>query len=69
MTSDPGFNPGSSNDMYNYYLTKKAFDPYEAKAKFFMIFEDTFSVNNSNSKDITYMDIENTHNLLYTHTL
>jgi hypothetical protein len=55
--------------MYNYYLTKKAFDPYEAKAKFFLIFEDTFSVNNSNSKDITYLDIENTHNLLYSHTL
>jgi hypothetical protein len=69
MTSDPAFNPGSSNSMYNYYLTKKAFDPYEAKAKFFTIFEDTFSVNNSNSKDIMYLDIENTHDLLYSHTL
>lgn len=69
MTSDPAFNPGSSNSMYNYYLAKKAFDPYEAKAKFFTIFEDTFSVNNSNSKDIMYLDIENTHDLLYSHTL
>ena len=69
MTSDPAFNPGSTNSMYNYYLSKKAFDPYEAKAKFSTIFEDTFSVNNSNSKDITYLDIENTHDLLFDHTL
>jgi hypothetical protein len=69
MTSDPAFNPGSSNSMYNYYLAKKTYDPYEAKSKFFTIFEDTFSVNNSNSKDITYLDIENTHDLLYSHTL
>ena len=67
--NDPWFNPGAISDMYNYYMTKKAFDPYEAKAKFFMIFEDTFSVNNSSSKDVSYLDIENTHDLLYSHTL
>jgi|TARA_Y100001960_G_C14404271_1_gene694992 hypothetical protein len=55
--------------MYEYYLAKKYFDNYEAKAKLFMIFEDTFSVNISNSKKIDYLQIEKTHDLLYSHTL
>lgn len=69
LTSDPSFDPSDANDMYHYYSMKKTFDPYEAKAKLFLILEDTFSVNNSNSKDIMYLDIENTHNLIYDYTL
>jgi uncharacterized protein (DUF1501 family)/uncharacterized protein (DUF1800 family) len=69
LTSDPSFDPNDSNDMYHYYSMKKTLDPYEAKAKLFLILEDTFSVNNSNSKDIMYLDIENTHNLIYDYTL
>ncbi len=68
LTSDPDFNPAGS-DMYNYYLAKKYFDNYEAKAKLFMIFEDTFSVNLNNGKKIDYLEIEKTHDLLYSHTL
>jgi len=69
LTSNPSFDPNDTNDMYYYYSMKKTFDPYEAKAKLFLILEDTFSVNNSNSKDIMYLDIENTHNLIYDYTL
>jgi hypothetical protein len=55
--------------MRDYYIAKKYLDPYEAKSKLFLILEDTFSVYKSNSSDITYVDIENTHNLLYDYTL
>ncbi len=65
LTSDPDFDANNRNDMYEYYLAKKLYDPYEAKAKLFLMFEDIFSVNVSWSKNITYLDIENTHDLLY----
>ncbi len=65
LTQDPDFDANNRNDMYEYYLAKKLYDPYEAKAKLFLIFEDIFSVNVSWSKNITYLDIENTHDLLY----
>lgn len=69
LTEDPGFNPSNAGDIYEYYLTKKTFDPYEAKSKLFLLIEDIYSVNISWSKDITYLDIENTHDLLYDYTL
>lgn len=65
LTSDPDFDINNRNDMYEYYLAKKLYDPYEAKAKLFLMFEDIFSVNVSGSKNITYLDIENTHDLIY----
>ena len=65
LTQDPDFDANNRNDMYEYYLAKKLYDPYEAKAKLFLMFEDIFSVNVSGSKNITYLDIENTHDLLY----
>lgn len=65
LTNDPDFDVNDRNDMYEYYLAKKLYDPYEAKAKLFLLFEDTFSVNVSGSKNISYLDIENTHDLLY----
>ena len=55
-------------DMREYYAFKKLEDPYEAKAKLFWIFEDTFSVDTIRDR-INYWDIENTHDLLYSHTL
>lgn len=65
ITTDPDFDANNRNDMYEYYLAKKLYDPYEAKSKLFLMFEDIFSVNVSWSKNITYLDIENTHDLLY----
>ena len=65
ITTDPDFDANNRNDMYEYYLAKKIYDPYEAKSKLFLMFEDIFSVNVSWSKNITYLDIENTHDLLY----
>jgi hypothetical protein len=55
--------------MSKYYSYKKYYDPYEAKAKLFLIFEDIFSVNQNTSTDITYTDINNTHDLLYKYSL
>lgn len=63
------FNPSSASSMYRYYLYKKWYDPYQAKVKLFSVFEDIFSVFRSSSDDITYLDIENTHDQLYSHTL
>lgn len=53
--------------MKSYYLVKRWEDPYQAKSKLFSIFEDIFSVYFWN--EITYLDIENTHDMLYSHTL
>ena len=58
----------SSNEMREYYTIKKLEDPYEAKSKLFSIFEDTFSVDPISWR-INYWDIEETHDLIYSHTL
>lgn len=58
----------SSNEMREYYTVKKLEDPYEAKSKLFTIFEDTFSVDTIWWR-INYWDIEETHDLIYSHTL
>jgi len=67
ILNKPNFSVTNWDHMKSYYLVKKWNDPYQAKAKFFTIFEDIFSVyQNSN---INYLDIENTHNMLYKYTL
>jgi len=65
ILNDENFSITNWNDMKKYYIAKRYLDPYQAKSKFFNIIEDTFSVNRSSSKDITYIDIENTHDMLY----
>ena len=58
----------SKSEMREYYTFKKLEDPYEAKSKLFWLFEDTFSVDTIRDR-INYWDIENTYDLLYSHTL
>ncbi len=58
----------SNWNMREYYLYKKLYDPYEAKSKLFSVFEDTFSVDTRRNR-INYGDIEETHDMLYSHTL
>lgn len=53
--------------MRKLYQLRYYRDPYEAKVKLLSLFEDIFSVNNSDK--ISYLDIKNQHDLLYTHTL
>jgi len=53
------------SDDYKYYMLKKSYDPYQVKAKLFLLFEDIFSVDIDRNKDITIKDIEDTHNLIY----
>lgn len=65
ITSDQNFDTNNSGKMKSYYIAKRIYDPYEAKSKFFSLMEDTFSVFVNGWKDITYMDIENNHELLY----
>lgn len=69
LLTNPNFDTSKGNDMAKYYFLKKYLDPYEAKAKLFLIFEDIFSVDVDSNRKITYTDIENTHNLLYSHSL
>ena len=55
------------NDLSNikkYYIYKKYLDPYDAKAKLFLMFEDIFSVNTIRDR-IFYSDIEKTHNMIF----
>ena len=47
-----------------FYFYKKYLDPYEAKQKMFLIFEDIFSVDMW-KWTLTYLDIENTHDMIY----
>lgn len=61
--SQTWFSMTNSNWMKEYYAFKKYRDPYETKAKAFVMLEDIFSVNVDNST-ILYSDIENTHNLI-----
>ena len=53
--------------MNRYYQYRYARDPYEAKMKLFSMFEDIFSVNVS--EGISYRDLNNLYNLIYTNTL
>ena len=69
IIADPNFNGNSNSDIYSYYSIKKWLDPYPAKAKLFSVIEDTFSVNKKNTKELNFFDIENTHTMLYSHTL
>lgn len=68
FTMTDGFNPTWAS-MYEYYLMNKMLDPYEAKAKLFLIFEDTFSTNSFWWASLSYIDIQQNHDLLYSHTL
>ncbi|MFB0965276.1 MAG: DUF1800 family protein [Patescibacteria group bacterium] len=63
-----GFNWGDAGSMYKYYQYKLARDPYEAKAKFALLFEDIFSVN-ANGSSITYKDVQDQRDLLYANSL
>lgn len=63
-----GFNWGDGGSMYKYYQYRLARDPYESKAKFALLFEDIFSVN-ANGSSITYKDVKDQHELLYSHAL
>lgn len=63
-----GFNWGDGGHMSKYYQYRLARDPYEAKAKFWLLFEDIFAVN-QNGSSITYRDVQDLHDLLYSHTL
>lgn len=53
--------------MARLYQYRYARDPYEAKAKLRSLFEDIFSVNQSDQ--ISYKDIIDQHDLIHTHTL
>jgi hypothetical protein len=52
------------NRLYQYRYAR---DPYESKAKLFSLFEDIFPVNQSDK--ISYKDIIDQHDLLYSNTL
>lgn len=62
-----GFSFTNEGNMRKLYQLRYYRDPYEAKVKLFSLFEDIFSVNQSSV--ISYTDIKNQHDLLYTHTL
>lgn len=53
--------------MRKLYQLRYYRDPYEAKVKLFSLFEDIFSVNQSDT--ISYLDIKNQQDLLYANTL
>ncbi len=53
--------------MNRLYQMRYARDPYEAKVKLFSLFEDIFSVNQSDK--ISYKDIKDQQDLLYANTL
>lgn len=65
FTSQTWFSITNSDWMKKYYAFKKYRDPYEAKAKAFVMFEDIFSVNAETWNNIQYSDIENTHKVIY----
>ncbi|MDD2907278.1 MAG: DUF1800 family protein [Candidatus Gracilibacteria bacterium] len=69
IISGTGFSITNADNMRSYYIVKKGYDPYPAKAKLFTLFEDIFSVFVNTSSDINYIDVENTHDMLYSHTL
>jgi len=62
-----GFNFGNESSMRKLYQLRYYRDPYEAKVKLFSLFEDIFSVNQSDM--ISYLDIKNQQDLLYANSL
>lgn len=68
LTSTPWFSFTTASSMYQLYNLKYAADPYEAKRKLFAVFEDIFS-SNVRGGVITYKDINDTHDLIYSETL
>lgn len=64
-------NLDNSTYMEKLYLFTLMHDPFQAKRKAWLIWEDTFSVDApiGGSRDIKYTDVQNLHNLLYTDTL
>jgi len=63
MSLSTGTHVKSSDSAY--YFLKKAYDPYQVKAKLFLLFEDIFSVRVDRGKDITVQDVQATHDLIY----
>ncbi len=61
------FSPTDVSQMRRYYAFQYLRDPYEAKKKFFSLFEDIFAVDRGG--DILFTDIENHFDILYDHTL
>jgi uncharacterized protein (DUF1800 family) len=53
--------------MRRYYAFQYLRDPYEAKKKFFGLFEDIFPVDRKD--DILFTDLENHFDILYSETL
>ncbi len=62
-----GFNWGDGGHMNRLYHYRLARDPYEAKAKLSLLFEDIFSVNNGSN--ISYRDVKDLHDLLFRESL
>jgi hypothetical protein len=61
------FSPTDAGQMRRYYAFQYLRDPYEAKKKFFGLFEDIFPVDRKD--DILYTDLENHFDILYSETL
>ncbi len=64
MYTSSGFNWADQNHMARLYQMKYTLDPYEAKRKLFSLFEDIYAVN-ANGSTISYKDITDQHDLLY----
>lgn len=58
-----GVNYSDPSHMNRLYHFRYVHDPYEAKMKLFMVFEDIFSVNRAS--DISSKDIMSLHTLIY----
>lgn len=68
LTTTPGFSYTDGNDMSKLYHLNYTYDPYEAKRKLFLVFEDIIASSAWTNK-ITYKEINDTHNLIYSETL
>lgn len=64
MYTSSGFNWADQNHTARLYQMKYALDPYEAKRKLFSLFEDIYAVS-ANGSTISYKDITDQHDLLY----
>lgn len=60
------FNWASAQNTYQLYQMKYALDPYETKRKLFSLFEDIYAVNQSGNDVITFKDISEQQDLLFT---
>lgn len=63
--SSTWFSITSGDSMNKYYTLKYYIDSYEAKRKLFLVFEDIFASSLDSGRKINYIDIENTHELIY----